>query len=120
MSHEVLPASGNASISHWGWNHVTVETDSASESVLVLAEAYRPGWEARIDGERGARIFPVYHMFRGVHLPSGHHTVEFAYRPLSFRLGAAVSTASLIALSICGVVLLFNRRPAKVRISYAS
>lgn len=91
---------GAAKIVQWDTQSVTLEADAASDCVLVLADAYYPGWEAAVDGQP-ARIFPAYHLFRGVHLSAGKHTVEFRYRPASFRYGLTVSFA---ALAVSGMI----------------
>ncbi len=48
-----------------------------------------------IDGNP-AEIFPAYYALRAVVVPSGPHTVEFRYDPLSFRLGLWISTVALV------------------------
>src|SRR5690606_36156743 len=55
---------------------VAVQLDGVSKGVLVLSDAYFPGWKARIDGE-SARVFPVDVLFRGVEVPEGAKLVEF-------------------------------------------
>lgn len=100
---------GLAAITVWDWNRVVVETDAANPAVLVLAEAYYPGWEAIIDGEKSAEVFPAYHLLRGVAVPQGRHTVEFVFRPRSFTLGAVVSLISLAALILAAVTIIARR-----------
>ncbi|MBM3289612.1 MAG: YfhO family protein [Candidatus Hydrogenedentes bacterium] len=102
---------GTATIEEWRALTVKVRAHAAKECVLVLADAYAPGWEAAIDGVP-ARIFPAYHLYRGVYLPPGEHMVEFVYRPKSFRLGAAVSVVALSALAVYGVIRLRKGRGA--------
>lgn len=95
---------GEAKIVQWGAQSVTVEADAATDCVLVLADAYYPGWDAAVDGQP-ARILPAYHLFRGVHLSAGKHTVEFRYYPASFRYGLAVSFAALAVSGMIAAVL---------------
>ncbi len=83
---------------------VIINTSSAGPSLLVLADTDYPGWEARIDGQP-AVIHRTNGLFRGVLVPAGDHTVEFAFRPASLRLGAALSAAGiLIWLAVALVV----------------
>lgn len=103
---------GSANIATWRWNSVEVRTEAKQPAVLVLAEAYYPGWEARLDGKEPLEIFPVYHLFRGVCVPEGEHRIEFVYRPLSFRAGATMSVLTLLILLTVAVVIL-RRRPRK-------
>lgn len=75
---------------------VTVE--SAEPTTVVIANPHYPGWEALVDDrpvETGCRPGePIT-----VPVPSGRHTVDLVYRPLSFRVGVAVATLSLCILA---------------------
>jgi hypothetical protein len=73
---------------------VVVEAESSQDCILVLADAYYPGWQARIGG-KPADVFPAYYVFRGVMLPAGSHEVEFLYAPASFRWGMLISCTTL-------------------------
>ena len=84
---------------------------------MVLSEAYYPGWQARVDGERDVEIFPVYNLLRGVKVPAGHHTVVFQYRPLPFRIGAALSSVTLMALFAWACVLLYRHTESQKRLA---
>ncbi len=56
---------------------------------------------SRVDGAL-ATLVRANGLFRGVHLASGQHTVEFTYRPRGFLLGAAVSAVALVTiLGLC-------------------
>jgi uncharacterized membrane protein YfhO len=52
------------------------------------------------------------YLFRGVIVPAGTSVVDFDYEPQSFRIGAYVSGASLIA--IVALPLTTRRRPNRV------
>jgi hypothetical protein len=80
-------------------NRLAVDTASATPSVLVVADAYYPGWRASIDGQP-APILQADYAFRAVLLPPGRHRVVFAYRPASFVVGVLVSAATLIILVV--------------------
>ena len=75
---------------------VVIDVEASAECVLVLTDAFFPGWRALVDG-RDAEIFPVYHAFRGLIVRAGKHRVEFYYSPLSFRMGLAISIMTLVA-----------------------
>jgi hypothetical protein len=65
---------------------------------LVFSEVWYPGWRVWVDGVE-APIYRADFAFRGVWLPSpGTHTVEMRYDPWSWKVGGAVSLATLIAL----------------------
>lgn len=89
---------GNVKISSYSQNKVVIETESESSKVLVLSDAYYPGWMAKINGE-DAKIYRVNYAFRGVVVPSGKNRVVFYYFPLPFYVGILVTIgASLIAI----------------------
>ncbi|MCP4644622.1 MAG: YfhO family protein [bacterium] len=76
-------------------NRVVIDASANRPCVMVLSDAYYPGWRATANGET-LDIFPVYSLLRGVVLPAGDHRVEFTYRPSSFRVGLAISTVTLL------------------------
>ena len=78
-------------------NSVRLRVRQSSESWLVLRDTFFPGWVCRIDGDP-VEIMKADYLFRAVRVPGGEHTVEFVYRPVSFRAGSAVSLASLLIL----------------------
>ncbi|HUB06175.1 MAG TPA: hypothetical protein VMB50_04200 [Myxococcales bacterium] len=85
---------------------VEVDTASAAERWLVLADLHYPGWNATVDGAP-APILVAYGMVRTVRLGPGRHRVIFRYQPTSFRVGAAVSGITLL-----GLLWAFRRRRA--------
>jgi len=89
-------------------NAVTIRAESGSGGFLVLADTFYPGWQATCDGTP-VEILRANHTFRAITFPPGEHTVMFRYEPLSFRVGAAISLLSLIAV-IMGLVLSLQRR----------
>jgi hypothetical protein len=81
---------------------IVISANLAEEGYLVLTDAYYPGWRALIDGLET----PIYRadlLFRAVYLPAGQHRMEFVYDPISFKLGAVISLAALLAL-VAGIV----------------
>jgi hypothetical protein len=100
---------GGARVVRRTFTHVTVDAEAREDCVLVLSDAYYPGWKATIDGQ-AAEIFPVYYAFRGLLLPAGRHTIEYAYAPWRFRLGLAISTVTLAASLILSARWLLRTR----------
>ena len=96
-----VSASDSATITRYEPEHVEVKTVSGSASLLVLSDLAYAGWEAEVDG-RAAPILTADHALRAVFLPAGEHIVRFAYRPLSFTLGAIISLLSLVAIALLG------------------
>jgi len=76
--------------------------------VLVLADAWDPGWRARVDGA-SVPVLRANIAFLGVALPAGHHTVELVYRPAEVSRALALSAVGLLA--VAGLALTGRRRP---------
>jgi len=102
-------ARGTSSIRSYGYDDVTLAVDLEGPAWVVLADSWGPGWHATATDATGSRIeldvLRAYSALRAVHLPAGGAwTVEFWYMPDSFRLGVAVSGATLLVL--VGVAML--------------
>ncbi len=85
---------------------VEIETASAGERYLVLADLYYRGWTATVDGQP-APIRVGYGVLRTLRLGPGRHRVLFEYRPKSFRRGLGITLMSAMALALGS---LFGRR----------
>jgi hypothetical protein len=96
---------------------VELEATLAAPGLLVLADAFFPGWSATVDGAP-APILATNHLFRGVPVPAGQHRIRFAYRPWTFPAGVAVSLAAAVALG--GLWLVARRRPRQPAAGVAS
>jgi hypothetical protein len=88
--------SGNAEIREFRNERVSLETRASAPGILVLGEAWYPGWHAAIDG-RDAPVFPVNGWMRGVVVPAGGGRVVFAYFPRGLWAGLAISLLSTAA-----------------------
>jgi uncharacterized membrane protein YfhO len=71
-----------ARIISWRPDRVQVEVESTYPGLLILHEAYYPGWVAEVDGQP-ARIVRTNVLFRGVEVADGRHVVEFRFEPFS-------------------------------------
>ena len=96
-----LPAAmaGSVRIDAYRPQRVELTASMQSDGLVVLSDSFYPGWEATIDGQP-APIVRANYFVRGVFVPAGEHRVVFAYRPLSFRVGAGVSILT------CAIVLI--------------
>lgn len=80
--------------------HVTVAVSPTQTSLLVLADAWAPGWTAVVDG-RPRAVRQTNHFVRGVVVQPGERTVEFRYVAPGFRAGVALAAAAWgIALAL--------------------
>ncbi|HLA38658.1 MAG TPA: YfhO family protein, partial [Candidatus Glassbacteria bacterium] len=91
-------ASGEVRIVDYSPQRVSLEVESAG-GVLVLADAYYPGWKARVDTAQ-VPVWPANAAFRGIIMPAGTHQVEFWYEPGTFKVGAAISLLALLAVML--------------------
>ena len=73
---------GNAQIVSWRPDRMEVEVDNKQPGVLIVHEAYYPGWVARIDG-RPAPILRTNVLFRGVEVAEGRHRITLHFEPFS-------------------------------------
>lgn len=81
---------------------VVIETPTSSTGgLLILSDAFYPGWIAEVDGE-ATPIFATNVALRGVFVAAGEHRIVFRYDPLSFKLGLAIS--ALATLFIAGML----------------
>lgn len=101
---------GKATIVSRGIDRVVIEAAaSGGAGLLVLSDAYYPGWRATIDGVP-TEIVPAYYAFRGVVIPEGTHEVIMEYRPKSFTLGLALSYFAMISSVAYGVLSIRRKR----------
>jgi hypothetical protein len=101
---------GTANITHDEPERVVVQTNSRTDVVLVLSDAYYPGWLATIDGEATA-VYQTNAYFRGIILPAGQHEVIFTFAPDSLRIGRLLSFIGLFLwLVLLVIVLVYQRR----------
>jgi hypothetical protein len=83
-----------------GTNHsLSLQVRAPDRSLLVLTDAWYPGWKAWVDG-RPALIRRVNWHFMGVMIGRGEHEVRFDYRPRRIRTAAAVSALALLGLAV--------------------
>jgi uncharacterized membrane protein YfhO len=78
-----------------------IEAEADGPAVLVVNDAYWPGWVARIDGAE-VPVVPADVLVRAVPFPAGRHRLVMTYAPPEVALGwwcSAVGLAALVALA---------------------
>jgi hypothetical protein len=75
--------------------HLLIDVGEGPASLLVVSEAYYPGWAAAVNGQP-ATVFEADAYLLSVLIPSGQTTVALNYRPWTLIIGGIVSLASLI------------------------
>ncbi len=88
-------APGTAQLTGYAPERVVVATTSDAPALLVLRDAFYPGWQATIDGSP-VEIYPTDLLFRGVAVPAGKHEVAFVYNPPTWRWGRVLSSAGIL------------------------
>lgn len=98
------------------FDRVVVHVERTPPGVLVLADAWYPGWKATVDGIK-ADVFPVDGLFRGVAVGEGPHDIVFSYEPYSLTLGvlASVMAALIILAGLSYTVLARLRNHRRLR-----
>jgi hypothetical protein len=87
---------------------------------LVLADAWFPGWTATVVDSRNngseVPILPAYGTLRAVPLPANTSsvTVEFRYRPWSWRAGALTSVLAACLFLLLAGAATFRPRAGKI------
>ena len=87
-------------------DRVEIEARLESTGLIVLADAYSPGWKLAVDSGNGAREAPILRtnrVLRGALLAAGKHRLVFTYRPASLLWGAAISALCAAGLMIAGI-----------------
>lgn len=78
-------------------NNVILQSTTNSPSILVLTDAYYPGWKAFVNDSQ-TEIYRANGLVRAILVPEGIHTIEFSYEPDSVKTGAIISAISVIVL----------------------
>ncbi len=89
-------------------HRLVIEAELQTPGVLVLSEAWYPGWSAAVDGAPVPLLRADY-AFRAVALPAGKHTLEMRFKSTPVRLGLALAAAGVLA--ILTLLLFRGRRP---------
>lgn len=80
-------------------HNLSISVNTPQAGVLVLADAYYPGWQATINGDP-TPIYQTNQTQRGIFVPSGNHTIEFHFRPTYLSLAVGLMLFSLISAVI--------------------
>ncbi len=85
-------------------NEIRLRLQCDQPGYLVLSDVYHPGWRAWVDGQP-AEVLRADFAFRALEVPAGEHSIRLWYEPPLWRLGIAMSLASLatLALGLVGV-----------------
>ena len=108
-------ASGQILQASRGKESLRIEATSSGDALLVVNDAFWPGWDARIDGA-AAPVLCADAAVRAIPWPAGHHVLEMAYHPPELQYGIIVTcTGVLILLIICLYSKLYLQKRGPVK-----
>jgi hypothetical protein len=90
---------------------VRIEAEAEGPALMVVNDAWWPGWEANVDGTP-VEIQRADVLVRAVPFPAGRHVLEMRYAPPELTWGLAASAAGVAALA---VLLVLERRHRAAR-----
>jgi len=90
-------ASGKVLAIDRGNNSLRIDAESGGDGVLVVNDAFWPGWRATIDG-RDVPVWRADFLVRAVPWPAGRHLLEMRYEPEEVSIGWLLSGGGMIAL----------------------
>jgi hypothetical protein len=97
--------------------YVRIEAESDGPGLLIVQDAFWPGWRASIDGPP-AEVIPADYLVRAVRWPPGRHVLEMVYDPPELRVGLAFSALGVF-LASCLAVRAVRRTCAGTKVSGA-
>ena len=104
------PGTGSAAVNSDQPGALQLTAQSSAAGLLVVSEAWYPGWMASVNGGAWQPSIPVNGFVQGVALPgAGTHTVQLQYRPRALQWGAALS---LLGIALA-VFPLLRRKPGR-------
>jgi hypothetical protein len=93
---------------------VRVVAESPGPGLLVVQDAFWPGWRAAIDG-RATEILAADSLVRAVRWPAGRHALELVYDPPEVRIGLILSALGVLLLAAGANSARRKARPAPSR-----
>ena len=80
-------------------NDVRIQYHADTPGILVVADAYEPGWRATVDGAAVA-VARVDALFRGVAIGAGDHVIDMHYRPPRWRASLVMAGSGVAVLAV--------------------
>jgi hypothetical protein len=91
---------------------LALAVEAPDRAFVVVADAYFPGWTARIDGAPTA-IHRVDHVLRGVVMPAGQHRLDLSYEPEGWRLGRWIGGVAALFWLLAVLACTLARTPQR-------
>jgi hypothetical protein len=90
-------SAGRVTATAWGRQSMDADVVVNRPGLLVISQAWFPGWTATVDGRR-APVLRADGLVLGVPVGPGRHHVRFRYHPPGLGAGALLSLATVLAL----------------------
>lgn len=81
--------------------YLRLSAQTQKTGLLANSQSFYPGWIAKIDGVE-TEIYAANINSQAIIVPEGSHTVEFIYKPVSFKIGLTISLISFLILIVIG------------------
>jgi hypothetical protein len=94
-----------------GTDTVRIEGEATEHGLLLINDAYWPGWTASLDG-RPVPILRADALVRAVPWPAGFRVLEMRYDPPEVQAGIWITTAAAAAI---GILVVLDLRRALIR-----
>lgn len=78
---------------------LSVEVETPSPTMVVMAQAFYHPWQARVDGQ-SVPLWRANYAYQALQIPAGRHQVTLTYEDSAFHRGTVIS---LLALLLCCV-----------------
>lgn len=79
-------------------------TDLSHEALLVVQQAWYPGWNAYIDGKKET-VFPANIRMSAVSVPAGDHEIILRYEPQSVITGFWITLSTALGILLVGFIV---------------
>jgi hypothetical protein len=93
-------------------NEMLIDVDAKTNGLLVVGEAWYPGWRAEVDKRAGICV-PANIWMRGIPVPAGRHNVRLYFQQDYLVAGGLISFASL-GLLVSAVAWRARGKPASL------
>jgi hypothetical protein len=88
---------------HFDPNSIVMDVSAARDGLLVVAEAWYPGWKATVDDRAASPVLPANAWMRAIPISAGNHRVKISFHQNHLSGGAAISlaAAAMLLFAVC-------------------
>jgi len=76
--------------------YLKIKTDNLDKGWIFWSQSWYHGWIIKIDGVNTGPALRANYLFQAAEVQPGVNQVEFIYAPISFKVGAALTAATLL------------------------